>query len=70
MEEQPVQFSYAVMVKKGVVFAVNYAAGYAAVYGFDFTPEQKVILAGLICSGLAMLRNKLKMAYSKQLGWL
>ena len=69
MEEQPI-FSYATMVKKGVVFAINYIAGYAAVYGFDFTPDQKIVLAGLICSGLSMLRNKVKMKWPDKFRFL
>lgn len=67
----PKPFSYAVMAKKGIVFAVNYAGTWAAVhYGFTLSPEQEAVLVGLIGSALASLRNKLKMAYPDKFGWL
>lgn len=64
-------FSYATMVKKGVVFGVSYAGTWLAVhYGFTLTPEQEAVIVGLIGSVLTSLRNKLKMAYPGKFGWL
>ena len=68
---QPVEFSYAIMAKKGVVFAVNYAAGIsAAAYGLNFTLGQREVIVGLICSGLAMLRNAVKTKWPDKFNWL
>lgn len=63
-------FSWAIMAKKGVVYAVNLAAGYLAVYGVDLGPKEKAALVLLASSGLAMLRNTLKNRYPDTFGWL
>jgi len=64
------KFDYSIMIKKGIVYAVNYGAAYASVYGLDFTEPQKAVMACIIGSALSMLRNKIKMRWPETFGWL
>ena len=75
-EEKP--FSYAIMAKKGAVYAATYTvttvAGYLAAQGVDVTPGQKAaligVLAGCLGAALTMLKNKAKMKWPDKLSWL
>jgi len=66
-----VEFSCAVMAKKGIVYAVNTLAGWLiAHYGFALSADQEAALIIGICSGLTMLRNFLKIKYPAKFSWL
>ena len=78
MPEETKPYSYAIMAKKGAVYAATYvitiAAGYLTAQGVEVTPEQKLaligVLAGCIGTALTMLKNKAKMKWPEKFSWL
>lgn len=78
MPEETKPFSYAIMAKKGAVYAATYTitivAGYLTAQGVEVTPDQKAaliaVLAGCLGAALTMLKNKAKMKWPDKLSWL
>ena len=70
-----VEVSISQALQKGIKAAGTAAAAYGATLlakhlGIQMTPEQELLVAGVVTGLLTSLRNLLKQKFPAQLGWL